>query len=449
MDGPSELDEFREQWKQEVHRAKSVPLPADSPFATPPSSPPLKPTTKKEELVVLADNMNKEDDTSTSSASTVAIDVYRLAIEMERKGQLGQALLHYRKAFKLDPDIDKTYRQLELVEQAAVAAAANNNNNNNNNTLCSSSFNYPRQCDPLVAAATADGRDIRALLGHSHHEYTPSTVVTGKSIDPLDSLIREFIQQDLSYIPKVDYKPISIAKLPDEMLVQVLGHLVVYSISSMPAFALVCKRFFLATRSASLWRHACEHVFRAPTMSLEQSRQYQAEFVRTLYDGYWLRMFIERPRLRFDGVYISVCQYIRPGRSETAWTQPVHLVTYYRYLRFFPDGRIIKYLSTDEPTDVVRLLTPDFSRRQVFHGRFSLEDESGGQVAIDMRDKTRPRDRFQMMLFIKSTSRGRHNKLGWLSYSSKKDGREEGTTYDLNMMRPYFFSVVRSYRKQL
>ena len=96
---------------------------------------------------------------------------------------------------------------------------------------------------------------------------------------------------------------------------------------------------------------------------------------------------------------------------------------------------------------MIRLLTPEFSRRQVFHGKFCLDDDNG-QVAVEMRDKTRPRDRFNMLLYIKSTSRGRHNKLGWLSYTSKKDNREDTTTYDFNLMRPYFFSVVRSYRKQ-
>ncbi|KAG2220269.1 hypothetical protein INT45_009884 [Circinella minor] len=450
MDGPTELDEFRKQWKHEVQRTKSVPLPADSPFATPPSSPPLKPSiTYNEEFVdVVDDHDNKkknekqdinveeeeEEEGSSSSSSSSAIDMYRLAIDMERIGQLGQ-----------DPEIDKTYRQLDLVDQATATLSSTK----------SGSVSSSHHCDPLVAAATADGSDIRTLLGHPHHEYNSQqlttfnyTTINGKIIDPLNSLIREFIQQDLTYIPIIDYKSVAIAKLPDEILVQVLGHLVLYSASTMPTFALVCKRFFLATRSPSLWRHACEHIFRAPAMTLDQSRLYQTEFVKTLYNGYWLGMFIERPRLRYDGVYISVCQYIRPGRSDTnAWTQPVHLVTYYRYLRFFPDGRIVKYLSTEEPKDVIRLLTPDFSRRQVFHGKFCLDDDNG-QVAVEMRDKTRPRDRFNMLLYIKSTSRGRHNKLGWLSYTSKKDNREDTTTYDLNLMRPYFFSVVRSYRKQ-
>ena len=108
---------------------------------------------------------------------------------------------------------------------------------------------------------------------------------------------------------------------------------------------------------------------------------------------------------------------------------------------------MVKYLSTDPPADVVRLLTRDFSRRQVFRGNFRME--GSGEVLVEMRDQTRPRDRFEMALTIKSTSRGRHNKMGWVSYVSQKDGREDVTTYDLNSMRPYFFSVVRHYRNAL
>lgn len=91
----------------------------------------------------------------------------------------------------------------------------------------------------------------------------------------------------------------------------ILRHLVLCSTSSIASFALVCKRFFLATRSPSLWRYACEHAFRAPGMTLQDSRRCQAEIIQALYGGYWLRMYIERPRIRYDGVYISVCQYIR------------------------------------------------------------------------------------------------------------------------------------------
>lgn len=134
----------------------------------------------------------------------------------------------------------------------------------------------------------------------------------------------------------------------------------------------------------------------------------------------------------------------RPGSSENTYNQPVHLVTYYRYLRFFPDGTILKYLSTDEPTQVVKQLTPEFDRRQVFRGHFELHE---GRIYIEMKDRMRPRELFRMSLEIKSTHRGRHNKLRWIEYNSVTEGREDDEhTFDLRMMKPYFFSVVRSYQ---
>jgi len=70
-------------------------------------------------------------------------------------------------------------------------------------------------------------------------------------------------------------------------------------------------------------------------------------------------MFHHRPRLRFSGVYISTVNYVRPGASSPttiSWNTPVHIVTYYRYLRFFRDGSCISLLTTAEPVDVVHHL---------------------------------------------------------------------------------------------
>jgi len=70
-------------------------------------------------------------------------------------------------------------------------------------------------------------------------------------------------------------------------------------------------------------------------------------------------MFHHRPRLRFGGVYISTVNYVRPGASSPttiSWNTPVHIVTYYRYLRFFRDGSCISLLTTAEPVDVVHHL---------------------------------------------------------------------------------------------
>jgi F-box protein 9 len=227
------------------------------------------------------------------------------------------------------------------------------------------------------------------------------------------------------------------------VIVHVLRNVVFDSVRSVHNFALVCKRFLLLTRAQSIWRPLCEHVYHTHNIPKEISDQFQLDIVNRAYNGNWLRMFIERPRIRFEGIYIATCHYLRPGISDTAWNQPIHLVTYYRYLRFFPDGTMIKYLSTDEPIHVVRNITKHFKAKQVFHGRYEIE---GDKVIVHMRDQeTRPTERFQMNVNIKSTHRGRHNKLAWEEYVSWSDVRGDKTNYNLKHMKPYYFSVVRSY----
>jgi F-box protein 9 len=222
-----------------------------------------------------------------------------------------------------------------------------------------------------------------------------------------------------------------------------LEHVILESVTSVHSFALACKKFLLLTRSQSIWRSLCEYTYHTHDIPKATSDMIQLDFVNRLYDGDWMKMFIERPRIRFDGIYISTCHYIRPGSSETAWNQPIHLVTYYRYIRFFPDGTILKYLSTDEPIHVVHALTRAFKGKQVFHGRYEIEDAN---VTVSMRDKeTRATERFQMKLLVKSTHRGRHNKLAWEEYVSWSDVRGDKTTYNLKHMKPYYFSIVRSY----
>lgn len=72
--------------------------------------------------------------------------------------------------------------------------------------------------------------------------------------------------------------------------------------------------------------------------------------------------FRQRPRLRFNGCYISTVNYTRPGgasQSRFTWNSPVHIVTYFRYLRFFRDGSCISLLTTTEPADTIHHLTKD------------------------------------------------------------------------------------------
>ena len=50
-------------------------------------------------------------------------------------------------------------------------------------------------------------------------------------------------------------------------------------------------------------------------------------------------MLLDRPHLRHDGVYVSRNTYIKQGIKEWTVQNPVHLVCYFRYYLFRPDGR--------------------------------------------------------------------------------------------------------------
>ncbi|KAL0080878.1 hypothetical protein J3Q64DRAFT_1643857 [Phycomyces blakesleeanus] len=394
----SELDEFRDQWRKEVESQK-VPQPHEP---TPPIQEPLVQQTESLKL-------EPSDDEIEEEPMVTAMDFYIAAADLEKQGQLQKAIIHYRRAFKLNPEIDYEYKH----HQATVVHSEPKVGN--------SSTEHIHPEDPQFRHAVPIGTEYKALSTRK---------------DPLEDLIKLFQSQDLHYQPAIEYKPVLIAKLPNEVIQHILRHLVLRSVSSVARFALVCKNFFLFTRSPSLWKFACEHAFRTPEMSLEDSQWQQHKHVQ-VYEGNWMRMFIERPRIRYDGVYISTCQYVRPGISDSSWGQPFHMVTYYRYLRFFPNGDILKHVSTDKPAQVVRLLTPQFVRKQIFNGHFELDKE---KIYIEMQDRTLPREEFRMSLTIKSTHRGRHNKLAWIEYNSNAIDQEGAFPYDLKLMKPYFFS---------
>jgi hypothetical protein len=68
-------------------------------------------------------------------------------------------------------------------------------------------------------------------------------------------------------------------------------------------------------------------------------------------------MFLKRPHLNFDGVYISKASYARAGeQSLDNFYRPWHLVEYYRYFRFFPDGTVLFLTTPDEPKTTVSKL---------------------------------------------------------------------------------------------
>ncbi|KAL7421994.1 hypothetical protein Q5752_003766 [Cryptotrichosporon argae] len=158
--------------------------------------------------------------------------------------------------------------------------------------------------------------------------------------------------------------------------------------------------------------------------------------------------------------------------------------TYHRFLRFYPDGFVISFLTTDHPSDIVPVLRPSLRAKGLHFGRWRLvrsdasEPEcalltppapgAGGAGANADAKPPPPRPRavvlvsdllepgaaapkyaFEMELALRETQRGRWNKLDLSSYRSIHLATGEVLELGLKHQKPFYFSKVRSYNPPL
>jgi F-box protein 9 len=191
--------------------------------------------------------------------------------------------------------------------------------------------------------------------------------------------------------------------------------------------------------------------------------------LHNLYSSSWQQMFRSRPRIRFNGCYISTNNYIRQGQaapSQVTWSSPVHIVTYYRYLRFFRNGSVISLLTTAEPAEVVHHLTPELLTthqdganahlpsavmQHALRGRWRLipaaEHPEGveGGLCVET-DGVGPKYMYRQDLSLRSAGKGvRNNKLVWSAYWFYNRLTDDWAEFSRRNEKPLFWSRVRSY----
>jgi F-box protein 9 len=211
---------------------------------------------------------------------------------------------------------------------------------------------------------------------------------------------------------------------------------------------------------------------------LDESPIFQSASLLTLpltpkYPTY-RQMFRQRPRIRFNGCYISTVNYTRPGAAaatSVTWNTPVLMVTYYRYLRFFRDGSLISLLTTNEPADVVPYLyaehlhhshtgaLPQSVMKDALRGRWRLSgnpwkapvtgeeetEEPEGDVIVET-DGVRPKYMYKMHLALGSAGKGtRNNKLTWRGYWSWNRLTDDWASFELKHDKAFYWSRVRSF----
>ncbi|KAI0547833.1 hypothetical protein F4679DRAFT_552866 [Xylaria curta] len=450
-----------------------------------------------------------------------ALDFYEHAVERESTGKLGDSLQLYRKAFRMDEGVDRKYRDKHFAGRWGGKQAQQQ---------------QQQQVNPSNAAATVPNT--------AHHSLEGSGGGGGGEVAaaiPLSfpELIASFAHLKVEGAPPecegVDPPPCPIASLPDEILVHILRDVATADVGDFVRLSQVCRRLaYLVATEDQIWRRVCigsefgfggmHRYFQSSitweplslSEALVESESEEAEEgIYTLSDlqhrraiashavtlslyrnvaagGYatWQSMFRRRPRVRFNGCYISTVNYIRPGVNSgqhLTWNTPVHIVTYYRYLRLFRDGTAISLTTTDEPAHVVHHLTKENipSQRGSSHahqhqhqhlpqpimssalkGRWRLSSAGDSLNTPTPTPTTTATESEESDLYIetegvakytyrldlslqsagrKQSSATRNNKLVWRGFWSYNRLTDDWAQFTLKNDKPFFFSRVKSY----
>ena len=126
---------------------------------------------------------------------------------------------------------------------------------------------------------------------------------------------------------------VHLSQFPDEIMLLIFRFLGGRGISGLSSASRVCRRWYHFSQDPEVWRHLCVLAWASDTRSLGP-----------LFGSSWKRMYTERPRIRLDGLYINRISYMRQGLTEGSYYQPMHVIVYYRYLRFFGDSTVLSFV---------------------------------------------------------------------------------------------------------
>lgn len=397
-----------------------------------------------------------------------AMELFEKAIEKELHGLMSDAVRFYREAFKLNDHIDLLYRQQKVPSAMAKLTAEHGKN-------------ASRKVDPKKLRMI-DAEQLLALFRD----------VEAKAPDPTDpdqleegQVAIKFAALGLSGHDEVaDARPVSVlTRLPSEIWVYILDILIAEDPELWFRFGITCKRHaYLAFASSALWRRLCYLVY--PLQQYEENVGVMGELpvprdpLRVLpqYAQSWKQMFRTRPFVKFLGCYISVVNYYSEGgrlELSQSWTNPVRTITYYRYLRFYPDGACVMALTRLEPTVVVPQLlrhndlkcllanpelrdstkiNPATEPHKLIYGRWTISTE--GEVHVSVDAGSVPYYFFHYNFKVKTLgSASNHCTLAWVNsyaiWKSVPGHRErEGEVVDFSLRneKDFKFLRVRSYK---
>ncbi|XP_033221607.1 F-box only protein 9 [Belonocnema kinseyi] len=371
---------------------------------------------------------------STAEAENTSIEnraksLFLKGIEHEQTGKLYEAIQFYKRAVQLVPDIE--FRLYESTKVKPQRFDPNERNDQINNDNCA--------------------------VNKEEYEETEDE---DDDSDLFSRLSRILSRNQCVCFPSFQQSTTHISALPMEIVLYILRWVVSSELDlrSLEMFSRVCRGFYISARDAEIWRLACVRVWGVNCGSFEP--QYNS----------WREMYLHRPRLSYNGCYISKTSYIRHGENsfQDQFYRPWHLVEYFRYLRFFPEGRVLMLTSTEDAQVCVNALKSRSPRNaEVLIGHYRLRDNcvtlilkkqvlKGNNNVYRRKRREVSHDSGEQTYHAEFEIQNHHKKvnsqLTWLTYkiyTKYKDGDEVTTCLSLGMRYPPFrFNRVKSYTQE-
>ncbi|GMH31239.1 hypothetical protein Nepgr_033082 [Nepenthes gracilis] len=223
---------------------------------------------------------------------------------------------------------------------------------------------------------------------------------------------------------KPSYDPALIHRvLPDELLHEIFARMTAYNLGRASC---VCRKWRYTIRNPVFWRNACLRAWQLSGV-VDNYRMLHSK-----YEGSWRKMWLSRPRVRTDGLYASRNTYIRAGVAEWKVTNPVHLVCYFRYIRFFPSGRFLYKNSSQKVKEVAKYMNFRASKVDcVYRGQYTLSDDKVEAALLypGMRPTV-----LRIRLRLRGTTVGANNRMDLLSLVTSGVDDSEANNHEEDML---------------
>ncbi|XP_050537259.1 F-box only protein 9 [Daktulosphaira vitifoliae] len=330
-------------------------------------------------------------------------------IECERDGNHYEATRYYRRAFRLDSDIEDKITDDDLVGLRDDNSSKESDSDNDYDIEENLYIRFQKMIGPQIC------------------------------------------------FPEYNQQTTHFSALPTELILYIFRWVVSSDLDlrTLEICSSVCRGWYMYARDSELWRRACLRVWNKLNIDNLAS-----------VDGSWRRLFIEYPHVLTIGCYICKISYVRQGEEafQDLSYGPSFNVVYYRYLRFFSDGHVFMIVSSSEPAKIVqKLKSKALAPPDVCYGFYHLSDnklslkldsrvgkiEQNNKLRRKVENVQRKTTYYMSLEILKHKSK--HNcKLVWRNYEIVHRNRVNKlmtTKYDLsnNRFPPFIYSRVKSY----